>query len=84
MIRMTLSEEQMNKIAEEFEQDEFEHEDNPVFTGSHFQLAKNDNQTVTVVYETADVQKANNVAQRLGCTQSQLYRKALKQYLQSV
>ena len=80
---MTLTEEQMEKVAEEFEQDNFEHEDNPVFTGSHYQLANNDNQTVTVVYETADVLKANNIAQRLGCTQSQLYREALKQYLQS-
>ena len=80
---MALTEEQMNRIAEEFENDEFEHEDNPVFTGSHYQLASNDNQTVTVVYETKDVLEVNNIAQRLGCSTSQLYRKALKQYIRT-
>ena len=80
---MALTEEQMNKIAEEFENDEFEHEDNPVFTGSLYQLASNDNQTVTVVYETKDVVEVNNIAKRLGCSTSQLYRKALKQYIRT-
>lgn len=73
----------MEKIAEEFENDVFEHEDNPVYTGSHYQLAGNDNQTVTVIYDTKDVLEVTNVAQRLGCSTSQLYRNALKQYLKT-
>ena len=33
---MTLTEEQMNAIADEFENDTFQHEDAPVYTGSHY------------------------------------------------
>lgn len=83
MIRVALSEQEMERIAQEFEDDSFAHEDNPVYTGSHYQLANNDIQSVTVVYETKDILQVNDVAHRLGCSTSQLYRNALKQYLQT-
>ena len=35
---MTLTEEQMNAIADEFENDTFQHEEAPVYTGSHYGL----------------------------------------------
>ena len=80
---MTLTEEEMNRIADEFEADAFEHEDNPVYTGSHYQLVNNENQCVTVLYSTQDVMQVNNVAKRRGISASELYRQALKQYLQT-
>ena len=80
---MTLTKEEMNRIADEFENDTFKHEDNPIYTGSHYQLVKNKNQSVTVVYATEDVKKVNNVARNKGCSPSELYRAALHQYLQT-
>ena len=73
----------MNRIADEFEEDSFAHEDNPVYAGSHYQLVNNDNQSVTVVYETRDVMQVNNVARSKGISPSELYRAALHQYLQT-
>ena len=81
---MALSEEQMDKIAEEFENDSFEHEDNPIYTGSHYQLVNENNRSVTVVYETKDILRVNDIAKSRGCSSSELYRAALRQYLQTV
>ena len=80
---MTLTEEQMNAIADEFENDTFQHEDAPVYTGSHYQLVNGESRCVTVVYDTKDVMRANNEAKRRGCSTSELYRAALRQYLQT-
>ena len=80
---MTLSAEEMDRIAGEFKNDSFPHEDNPVYTGSHYQLAGSNNQAVTVVYDTSDVLCVSDVAKRLGCSTSECYRKALKQFLQT-
>ena len=78
-IRMTLTEEQMNAIADEFENDTFQHEDAPVYTGSHYRVVNNENQSVTVIYDTKDVLRVNNEAKRLGCSSSDLNRAALHQ-----
>lgn len=81
---MALSEEEMNRIAEEFESDSFEHEDNPVYAGSHYQLVNNNESAVTVVYKTKDILRVNDIARSRGCSSSELYRDALHQYLQTV
>lgn len=81
---MTLTEDEMNRIADEFENDTFKHEDAPVYTGSHYQLVNNANQSVTVIYETKDVMRVNDEAKRLGCSSSDLFRAALHNYLQTV
>ena len=38
---MRLTEEQMNRIADEFENDTFKHEDNPIYIGSHYVFVNN-------------------------------------------
>ncbi|MDI9591006.1 MAG: NADP oxidoreductase [Acidobacteriota bacterium] len=80
--RYGLSDEWVERSAAEYESGDYEGSDAPVHTGSHLDAVGTKRETVT--YDAADVQKVRRIAKERKVSRADIYRDALKQYLNAV
>lgn len=79
MKKYGLTDEMLDVMAKPYEDGSFESESGEIFYGSHLDAVGK--KRITVVYDAEATQKVKLLAQRRGCSPSEVYRDALEQYL---
>ena len=74
-----ISDADLDRMAEPYENGTFEAEGGKIFSGSHVDAVGK--RRVTVVYSAADTQKVSGIAKARGVKASDVYRDALEYYL---
>ncbi len=74
-----LSSDLIERSAAQYESGDYPHCSNPVHTGSHMDAVGK--KRVTVVYSAEDVQKVSRIAKSRGVKPSDVYRAAMRQFL---
>ena len=77
--KLNLTPEQIDEMAKPYENGTYAHEDRMAHAGCHIdQVGK---KRITVVFDAADTQQVNRLAESKGVKPSSVYREALKFYL---
>lgn len=76
-----LTDESLDREAEQYERGDFEAGVGPVYVGSHYDAVGT--KRVSVIYPAEDARKVESLAKARGCNSSDIYRQALAQYLQT-
>jgi hypothetical protein len=77
-----VTDEWIEQSAAKYESGDYESCPTPVHTGSHLDAVGT--RRVTVIYNSKDVMRINSIAQSRGCKSSEVYRTAVRQYLDSL
>lgn len=79
MEKYGLSDADLDRMAEPYENGDFEHEAGRIHTGSHVSAVGK--KRITVVYDARTVQEIDRIAKSRGVKPSAVYRDAVDQYL---
>ena len=79
MNKYDITDEDLDKSAQEFENETYEHEDNKVYDGCHLDVLGK--KRITVLYDAHVANKVSLVAKAQGVKSSDIYRKAVNTYL---
>lgn len=74
-----LTDEALDAMATPYETGDFQHEDLPVYSGSHLDAVGK--KRVTVVYDAIDTAQVAAIARNRGVKPSEVYRDAMREYL---
>ena len=74
-----ITSEWIEQSAESYEQDDFQHSDSPVYSGTHLDAVGT--RRITVIYPASDVLDVQRIAKSRGVKPSEVYREALHRYV---
>lgn len=77
-----LTDEMLDREAEQYERGEFEPGIGPVYVGSHYDAVGK--KRVSVIFPAQETQKIDALARSRGCKSSDIYREAVAQYLAAI